>query len=122
MGNNNPGGGGGGGRGGGGARKPYANAALWLRNGASGAHEYRLYQGLTTLGRDPAEVDIVIDDEDVSRDHAHIQERSGHFAISDRGSTNGTSVNGKYIRGLTYLADNDEIRLGPGVSLTFKQL
>ncbi len=101
------------------APKPKTNASVYLRNGPAGPREHRLNVGRTTFGR-ALECDIMIDDPDVSRDHAHIQEQYGRFALGDHGSTHGTYVNGNRIRGEVYLEDGDELRLGPTIQLVFK--
>jgi pSer/pThr/pTyr-binding forkhead associated (FHA) protein len=60
--------------------------------------------GETLLGRDPA-VQIVLDDPQVSRQHASIQADAGAAILRDLGSRNGTYVNGDRI---------DEVELQPG--------
>ena len=98
----------------------HATAMLYLRNGPAGPRDYRLYVGRTTLGR-AVECDIMVDDPDVSRDHASIQQTNGRFAVVDHGSTHGTYLNDQRLRGQAYLEDGDEIRLGPTAALLFKQ-
>lgn len=48
----------------------------------------------TTIGRDPAN-DLVLQEGSLSREHARIECRAGRWFIEDRGSRNGTSVNGE---------------------------
>ncbi|VAX39088.1 sensor protein atoS [hydrothermal vent metagenome] len=55
-------------------------------------------------------------DTEVSRDHALIQYRDGHYFISDRGSSNGSFVNGRLIQNQA-LANGDQIHLGHSVLL-----
>lgn len=95
------------------------NGMLVHSNGHGGPQRYQLYEGRNTIGRAVSNV-IVIDDPDVSRDHAHIETQQRHFMLADHGSTHGTYVNGKRIAGKVYLQDDDVIRLGPSVGLTFK--
>lgn len=65
-----------------------------------------------TLGRDPAN-EVAIDDEQVSRVHAELEQIGGAWVVSDQGlSTNGTYVNGERIAGRTRLADRDLIEVG----------
>jgi diguanylate cyclase (GGDEF)-like protein len=47
---------------------------------------------LVTIGRD-RENDIVLDSDSVSRRHARVEHREGHFYLTDLDSTNGTYVN-----------------------------
>jgi pSer/pThr/pTyr-binding forkhead associated (FHA) protein len=65
------------------------------------------------IGRD-AGLDIVIPPEDqrfVSRVHAVIRVEDGRYVIEDRGSTNGTLVNGREVT-RAVLRDGDEIQFG----------
>ena len=72
-----------------------------------------------TIGRDP-ESTIAFDpqvDDAVSRNHAVIKASAAApsgFRISDRGSSNGTIVNGQKIAGEVDLLPNDEVELGKG--------
>jgi pSer/pThr/pTyr-binding forkhead associated (FHA) protein len=50
-----------------------------------------------------------------------IREDQGHFTLQDRGSLDGTYLNGEKIRGAVTLQDGDEIGLGNTV-LRFKIL
>ena len=47
------------------------------------------------IGRDPKNADLVLTDPGVGRIHARIIRRAGSFLISDLGSKNGTSLDGK---------------------------
>ena len=58
----------------------------------------------------------MIDDDDVSREHALIERRPSGFRLSDRHSTNGTWVNGVRIDEID-LHDGDEIWLGSTVAV-----
>ena len=63
-----------------------------------------------TLGRLP-ECTISFDDPNISREHAVIQPEGDGFVLTDRGSTNGTVVNGVTIVSHR-LVDGDRIDLG----------
>jgi hypothetical protein len=63
-----------------------------------------------TLGRS-RECDIVIDDPNISRQHAEFKRASGTWAIADLGSTNGIKVNGRRVKEAR-LSPGDEITLG----------
>ena len=57
--------------------------------------------------------DLLLDDKNVSREHAIILHKEGTYTIQDRGSRNGTVVNGEAITSPTVLKDGDTIVLGP---------
>jgi uncharacterized membrane protein YhaH (DUF805 family) len=65
-----------------------------------------------TIGRTPANNDIVIHDEKVSRNHLQIIRDGGSYRIVDFNSTNGTYVNGVRIYGETVLNPNDIVCIG----------
>lgn len=67
----------------------------------------------TTIGRKRA--DIVLNDPKVSALHAKIALVDGEFVIADVLSKNGTYVNGKRIKELVALKENDEIKIGDTV-------
>ena len=71
-----------------------------------------------TIGRDPNN-DIVINDPQVSRQHARIRRQGGLTTIEDMGSTNGTFVNGMRLANPHTLAPGDSISLGDAVTLTY---
>ncbi len=66
---------------------------------------------VTTLGRDLGST-IVIPDAFASTEHAVITYRGRAWFVEDRGSTNGTYVNGSLIEGVVPLAVGDEIQVG----------
>jgi hypothetical protein len=70
-----------------------------------------------TIGRLP-ENDLAIDDTNLSRRHALIESFDNSILISDCGSQNGTSVNGKPVVGAVVLQDGDLITLGGSTELT----
>ncbi len=59
---------------------------------------------------------IRIPDTEISRQHAVIEQKEGEFKVTDRGSSNGTFVNGTPIRSAT-LANGDRIQMGRSVLL-----
>lgn len=65
----------------------------------------------TTIGRSP-DCDIFLDDVTVSRRHAVLLERDGHFVVEDLGSLNGTFVNRRRIETAEPLDDGDELQIG----------
>ncbi len=64
-----------------------------------------------TIGRS-RQCDIVIDDPNVSREHAEVRPRGGSWVVRDLGSTNGSSLNGHQIEAPEVLRPGDEIELG----------
>ncbi len=69
-----------------------------------------LRRPVITIGR-ALDNDVVIDSAEVSRHHARIEVHGGEFEITDLGSTNGTTVNGRPAN-KTRLNDGDRIMLG----------
>jgi len=64
------------------------------------------------IGRDPV-CDIVINDRQVSRKHAKIENQNGNGnSLADLNSKNGTLLNGEFVDGPTSLKDGDEIIVG----------
>jgi hypothetical protein len=70
-----------------------------------------------TIGRGRAS-DIVLNDPNVSRQHAEIRPRGGSWVITDLGSTNGSQLNGRRLDGSEVLRNGDEIELGASM-MTF---
>jgi hypothetical protein len=71
-----------------------------------------------TIGRS-RECEIVVEDANVSRQHAELRPRGGAWVISDLGSTNGTRVNGRTINTPEVLRPGDEIEVGSSL-ITFE--
>jgi hypothetical protein len=59
--------------------------------------------------------DVVLQDPNVSREHAEIRPRGGSWVLSDLGSTNGTALNGRRIDRPEVIRPGDEIELGTSV-------
>ena len=71
-----------------------------------------------TLGRSPDST-IMLDDAEVSRQHARLVRTASGFELEDLGSRNGTFVNGtRIVRQV--LVPGDKVRLGPHSVLQFK--
>lgn len=82
--------------------------------GSSGlvlGREYALDGPVVTIGRRD-ENTIVIKDPTVSRKHAEIVQEGESYAIVDKGSTSGITVNGQLITGRHALRDGDRIGIG----------
>ena len=81
------------------SREPGELATIYLQN------------ELTVIGKMENAADAVIDLPTVSRIHAKIRKREGEYYLTDLNSRNGTSVNGKILRGDEEycLQDQDQI-------------
>jgi hypothetical protein len=88
------------------ARVRQATAVLIL-----GGKRMIVGSGGATLGRS-RQCDVVVDDPNVSRTHAELRPRGGSWVLTDLGSTNGSSVNGRRIDAPTVVKPGDEIELG----------
>jgi hypothetical protein len=66
----------------------------------------------TVLGRELEDNDLAILDNSVSRNHAELRLSEDAWWVEDRGSTNGTFVEGKRIDAATELADGDRLTIG----------
>ncbi len=64
-----------------------------------------------TIGRS-RECDIVLNDPNISRQHADIRPRGGSWVLTDLGSTNGSCLNGARIDRPEVLKAGDEVELG----------
>lgn len=84
-------------------------ASLLLLEGELEEPEYILAES-TSIGRSPSN-DIVLKESKVSRQHATIHYREGHFVIVDLKSANGIVINDKKVEE-HYLQDGDEVRIG----------
>ena len=85
--------------------------ALVVRSGGGRQGEHFVPSGeRTTIGRSP-DCDVFLDDVTVSREHATLVRRSGHWLLDDSGSLNGTYVNRRRIDSHR-LEDGDELQVG----------
>lgn len=86
-----------------------SSAYLTFPNGA----EY-LLEDTIRVGRDPAN-DLVLPTKSISREHALITTVNGRWFVEDRGSVNGTLVNGERIRpgSALRLRNSDRVTIGP---------
>lgn len=73
--------------------------------------------GGATIGRSRS-CDVVLDDANVSRQHAELRPRGGSWMVGDLGSTNGVAVNGVRIERPHTLRPGDRIEIGTTL-LTF---
>ncbi|MBN1334397.1 MAG: FHA domain-containing protein [Deltaproteobacteria bacterium] len=78
---------------------------------------------VTTLriGRHPGN-DLVVTDDQVSGHHAVIEPQRGRWVVRDLGSLNGTSVNGRRIKGWKALHPGDVLRFAGGAAWRIARL
>jgi len=98
--------------------RPLARAQATLAL-ADGSRTFPLDRPVLNLGRS-LDNDVILDDPRVSRRHAQISHKHGHFCLYDLQSANGTLVNGQPVRDCL-LQDGDVISLG-GVELVFREM
>jgi pSer/pThr/pTyr-binding forkhead associated (FHA) protein len=67
---------------------------LYVLNGPDAGRSFPFQEGINRIGRS-LENDIVLQDETVSRQHLQIVRRSDRYFITDLGSSNGTSLQGR---------------------------
>src|SRR5688572_21786037 len=94
------------------------NSRLTIRQGPVPGKVHELAKDVVTLGRDVSN-DIVINDAEVSRNHARLTAQSGSYLMEDLASTNGTFVNGQRLIGPKLLNPGDVVGLGETVVLEF---
>ena len=97
-------------------RIPEAEPDGWLES--PDGKQYRLKNGVMSIGR-LSTADIVVDDQNVSRQHAELHPLGDTFQLVDLGSTNGCKVNGRRID-RHVLTDGDELTFGP-ITLRFRR-
>jgi hypothetical protein len=93
---------------------------LTMRQGPVPGKNFELAKDVMTIGRDVSN-DIVINDAEVSRNHARLTAQSGGYLLEDLASTNGTFVNGQRLIGPKLVSAGDVIGLGETVVLDYGQ-
>jgi uncharacterized protein YraI len=94
--------------------QPESQLQLVVHAGPLAGKGFPITGDLLTFGRGP-DNDIVLDDSQVSRNHARLIRQGGEIILEDLGSTNGTLVNGKPITGQHVLQPADIISIGSSV-------
>lgn len=93
-------------------RKPRSLAFLIEKEGEQVGRVFQLERDVTDLGRDPRN-HIVVSDVLVSGFHARVERGGdGGLIVTDRGSTNGTRLNGEPLSGSRPMVENDELGVG----------
>jgi uncharacterized protein YegL len=89
---------------------------VWLEvvKGADTGQKTILFEDEALIGRDRGKCQIILkNDPLVGRQHAHLRKNGAdQFVLTDRGSQNGTSVNGVWIKGPVTLQNDDHIVVG----------
>lgn len=80
----------------------------------------RLKEGKTLIGRS-SRSDIVIDNEEVSEEHARIIKEGEKYKLIDIGSLNGTYLNGKKLKSPRKIEDGDKIKFAD-IQFIFKKI
>ncbi len=93
-------------------------AMLILQRGEDSSQRWPLDREVIDIGRGP-HCDIVLSDRVVSREHAYIQRQEDGYHLFDRGSKNGTFVNGEAVIDSQILHDGDEIQVALRFRLMF---
>lgn len=75
-------------------------------------HVVSLVEGSYTVGSDPDQVDLALDDPAVSGVHALLERVASTWLLRDVGSRNGTRLNGERLTGQRRLQENDEVLVG----------
>jgi predicted component of type VI protein secretion system len=94
---------------------------LVMSQGPQPGQTFMLDRDWITVGRDPSN-DIVINDPQVSRQHARITRQGQMVIIEDVGSTNGSFANGMRLTGPHVLSNGDVLGLGDSVTLTYYEV
>lgn len=111
---------------------PRTFAWLVVTTGPHAGYVFTVNPEVTTIGRDAATCDLVIDDDSMSMQHCRVkaekpetgqggeETREKQFYIYDLATTNGTRVNGEKILRQA-LQDGDRVEIGH-TTLAFKEL
>lgn len=83
---------------------------LTIQDGRQRGEEY-YFESDATIGRTEENTIVLIDDS-ISRNHAHVWGKRGVFMVEDAGSSNGTRLNGKILVQPEVLKDGDYITAG----------
>lgn len=90
-----------------------------MRSGPQPGKVFPLEGYEVTIGRDGSNT-ISINDAEVSRKHARMEQRGASYVIQDLGSTNGTFINGNRVTGIQVLNGNDIVSFGENIVLIYE--
>jgi pSer/pThr/pTyr-binding forkhead associated (FHA) protein len=94
--------------------------ALIVRRGPNSGRIYELTKDVITIGRG-SKNDIIIDDNDVSREHCRLVRSADNYEVQDNNSTNGTFVNGQRVTAGRELHSGQLIELGEMITLEYQR-
>src|SRR5690606_22581967 len=94
--------------------------ALIIRRGPQAGKVIELTQDIIYIGRG-AKNDLIIDDNDVSREHCQLVRVDGGYELRDLNSTNGTFVNGQRVTSARTLHGGQLIELGDMITLEYQR-
>jgi serine phosphatase RsbU (regulator of sigma subunit) len=89
-------------------------SALVSVKGPNAGQRFALDRGGTLIGRQP-DAAVYLESLAVSRQHARVLWEDGGWVVEDVGSSNGTYVNGRRVKGRTPLTERDALQIGPYV-------
>ncbi len=93
------------------SQHPMEKSYLVAMSGPHAGTVFTLTQGVMVAGR-ISQVEITLQDHQVSRKHAQFSCEMGETKVKDLESTNGTFVNGRKIEKEQLISDGDEIQIG----------
>ncbi len=85
--------------------------SLIIAQGKERGRAFRFRADAVSIGRDAGN-DVVLNHPSVSRAHARIERRGPQWALLDRGSANGTGINGRRVVAEVHLREGDRIAVG----------
>ncbi len=95
---------------------------LTVRKGPKVGETFLLETYSLTIGRDPVS-DVVLNDPEVSRQHARFTQTETGYQVQDLGSTNGTFVNGQRLESEPMaLQPGFTVSMGSGVTLLYEAM
>jgi hypothetical protein len=92
-----------------------------MRTGPTPGKTFYLEDAEITIGRDISN-QVVINDAEISRRHAHLIAQTNGYLLEDLGSTNGTFVNNQRLMGPHMLRPGELVAFGENVTLAFEQV
>lgn len=88
----------------------------WLSESGGVMERWAIQGRPLVVGRDEA-ADVRVDDNSLSRRHFQVLQEGGHFFVQDLSSSNGTSVNGEFVKQTLQLGEADVICAGHSLFL-----